>query len=143
MRKISDALTDPDFAKAVLALRLAVMFMHSRIEVDLDEMRLKMKSRIELETRRDWIAQHPTVFYWMQKERECWGEVGVDFSIKTGALLVDVPPGDPARHPVHLSSPIVIHRGAAAIHRKQRDIRPCIHYLDPVAENKKPDLQQE
>ena len=58
LRKINGALTDPDFANAVPALRLAVMFMHSRIIL---------------------------VSYWMQEKRECWDEVGVDFSIKTSA----------------------------------------------------------
>lgn len=85
LRKVHAALNDADFAKAVLALRLAVMFMHSRIEVDLGELRLKMKNRIELEIKRDWVAQHPTVSYWMGKEKECWNEVGVDFTIRTAA----------------------------------------------------------
>jgi exopolyphosphatase/guanosine-5'-triphosphate,3'-diphosphate pyrophosphatase len=83
LRKISDALLEPDFAKAVLALRLAVMFLHSRIEVDLDELRLKMKSKIELDIKRDWIEDHPTASYWMAKEQEFWREIGVDFAIRT------------------------------------------------------------
>jgi exopolyphosphatase/guanosine-5'-triphosphate,3'-diphosphate pyrophosphatase len=83
LRKVSDALLDPDFAKAVLALRMAIMFMHSRIEVDFSELRLRMKSRIELEIKGDWISQHPTVSYWMGKEQEWWSEVGVDFILKS------------------------------------------------------------
>ncbi|HWW07681.1 Ppx/GppA phosphatase family protein [Collimonas sp.] len=82
LRKISDALLDPDFSKAVLALRLAVMFLHSRIEVDLDELRLKMKSKIELDIKRDWIEDHPTATYWMTKEQDWWREIGVDFAIR-------------------------------------------------------------
>ncbi|MDC8756193.1 Ppx/GppA phosphatase family protein [Janthinobacterium fluminis] len=85
LRKISDALTDPDFAKAVLALRLAILFMHARIEADYSELRLRMKSRIELEIKRDWVAHHPTVSFWMEKEQELWDEVGVDFSIRASA----------------------------------------------------------
>lgn len=83
LRKVSDALADPDFAKAVLALRLAVMFMHSRIDEGLDDLRLKMKNKIEIEIRRDLVNQHPTVSYWMEKEKEWWDEVGVDFMIRT------------------------------------------------------------
>ena len=83
LRKVGDALSNPDFAKAVLALRLAVMFMHSRIEVNLNELRLKMKNRIELEIKGGWLSEHPTVSYWMEKECDLWREVGVDFSIKT------------------------------------------------------------
>jgi exopolyphosphatase/guanosine-5'-triphosphate,3'-diphosphate pyrophosphatase len=82
LRKLGDALMDPDFAKAVLALRLSVMFMHSRIDVTLDGLRLRMKSRIDVEIRRDLIADHPTVSYWMQKETESWLEVGTEFTMK-------------------------------------------------------------
>jgi exopolyphosphatase/guanosine-5'-triphosphate,3'-diphosphate pyrophosphatase len=82
LRKIGEVLDDADFAKALLALRLAVMFMHSHITLDFNEIRLKMKNRIELEIKRDWVRNHPTVSYWMQKEQEWWGGVGVDFSIR-------------------------------------------------------------
>ncbi|HZV63554.1 MAG TPA: Ppx/GppA phosphatase family protein [Telluria sp.] len=85
LRKISEALPDPDFAKAVLALRLAVLLMHARIEPDFSELKLRMKNRIELEIKRDWVAHHPTVSYWIEKEQEWWDEVGVDFSVKTSA----------------------------------------------------------
>ena len=74
-----------DFAKAVVALRLAILFMHSRIELDFRELKLRMKSRIELEIRRDWVAHHPTVSYWMEKEQELWDEVGFDFSIRANS----------------------------------------------------------
>lgn len=85
LRKVAEALTDSDFAKAVLALRLAILFMHSRIEFDFSQLRLRMKSRIELEMKREIVAHHPTVSFWMEKEQELWDEVGVDFSIKANA----------------------------------------------------------
>jgi exopolyphosphatase/guanosine-5'-triphosphate,3'-diphosphate pyrophosphatase len=85
LRKVSEALADIDLAKAILALRLAVMFMHSRIEVNLDELRLRMKSKIDLEIRSGWFMHHPTVSFWMEKEKECWNEVGIDFTIKINA----------------------------------------------------------
>ena len=84
LRKLGDTLDDPDFAKAVLALRLATIFLHSRIDEDVGGMRLKMKSRIELELKRDWIEKHPTLSYWIEKERECWDEIGVEMSVKAG-----------------------------------------------------------
>lgn len=83
LRKVEQALGELDFAKAVLALRMAVMFMHSRIEIDLSELRLRMRGRIELEIKRDWVAEHPTVWYWMERERECWAQIGVDFAVRT------------------------------------------------------------
>lgn len=82
LRKISESLLDADFSKAVLALRLAVMFLHSRIEVNLEELRVKMKSKIELDIKREWVDDHPTASYWMEKEREWWREIGVEFAIK-------------------------------------------------------------
>ena len=53
LRKINDALNEPDYAKAVLALRLAVMFLHSRIEINFDELRLRMKGKIELDIKKE------------------------------------------------------------------------------------------
>ena len=85
LRKVGDSLAEPDFAKAVLALRLAILFMHARIEADFSELRLRMKNRIELEIKRDWVAHHPTVSFWIEKEQELWDEVGVDFSIRANA----------------------------------------------------------
>jgi len=82
LRKVADNLVDGNFAKAVLALRLAVMFMHARLHIGSDEIRLKMKNRIELEIHKERVTEHPTVSYWMEKEKECWNEVGIDFSIK-------------------------------------------------------------
>ncbi|MES2263207.1 MAG: Ppx/GppA phosphatase family protein [Pseudomonadota bacterium] len=82
LRKVGESLTEPDFAKAVVALRLAILFMHARIELDFNQLKLRMKNRIELEIRREWVTHHPTVSYWMEKEQELWDEVGVDFSIR-------------------------------------------------------------
>ncbi|MET0264674.1 MAG: Ppx/GppA phosphatase family protein [Duganella sp.] len=82
LRKISDWLEEADFAKAVVAFRLAVLFMHSRIDIDFSKLRLRMKNRIELEFPRAWVADHPTLSYWLEKEQEHWDEVGVDFSIR-------------------------------------------------------------
>ena len=87
LRKIGTLLDEPDFAKALLALRLAVMFMHSHIALELgalslQQFRLKMKNRIELDIKHAWIADHPTVSYWMQKEQEWWRDVGVEFVIR-------------------------------------------------------------
>lgn len=83
LRKVNEGLGDPDFAKAVLALRLAVTLMHSRIDADVDQLRLKMKSRIELELKREWLDRHPTLSYGIEKEVAWWKEIGVDFSVKS------------------------------------------------------------
>jgi exopolyphosphatase/guanosine-5'-triphosphate,3'-diphosphate pyrophosphatase len=83
LRKVAEALEEPDFAKAVLSLRIAVLLMHARMEAGAGELRLRMKSRIELEIRKDWLAGHPTLAVWIEKEQEWWDEAGVDFSLKT------------------------------------------------------------
>lgn len=82
LRKLNGMLADSDFAKAVLALRLAVMVMHSRIDVLADELRIKMKSKIEVEIRHDWIGKHPTLAYWIEKEQEWWNETGIQFVVR-------------------------------------------------------------
>ncbi|MGC4243801.1 MAG: Ppx/GppA phosphatase family protein [Herbaspirillum sp.] len=82
LKKISEMLADVDFAKAVLALRLAVMFRHAHITLDLEKVRVKLKSRIDLEIRRDYIKEHPSISFWFQKEQEWWAGIGVDFAVK-------------------------------------------------------------
>lgn len=85
LRKVADALAEPDFAKAVLALRMAILLMHARMVAGPGDLKLRMKSRIELEIRRDWLAGHPTLAFWFEKEQEWWDEVDIDFSVKTFA----------------------------------------------------------
>ncbi len=82
LRKVSEALIDADFAKAVLALRLAIMFMHCRLKIDFSQLRLKMKNKIECEMKQDRIADHPTLSFWLEKEQAWWKEVGVEFVVR-------------------------------------------------------------
>ena len=82
LKKISEQLGNLDFAKAVLALRVAIMLMHARIPVDLVHIRLKMKSRGEIEIRHDLSARHPTIAYWMEKEQEWWAAVGTTMTLR-------------------------------------------------------------
>ncbi|GIZ54004.1 Ppx/GppA phosphatase family protein [Noviherbaspirillum aridicola] len=83
LRKVADALEDGDRARAILALRLATMFMHSRIDGDISDMRLRMKKGIELELKRAWLQRHPTVGVWIDKERAAWDEAGYGFQLRT------------------------------------------------------------
>jgi exopolyphosphatase/guanosine-5'-triphosphate,3'-diphosphate pyrophosphatase len=85
LRKVAESLAEPDFAKAVLALRMAVLLMHARMEAGTGDLKLRMKQRIELEIGRDWMAGHPTLAFWIEKEQEWWDDVGIDFSVKTFA----------------------------------------------------------
>ena len=85
LRKVAESLTEPDFAKAVLALRMAILLMHTRMEAGPGELKLRMKSRIELEVGREWLASHPTLAFWIEKEQQWWDEVEVDFSVRPTA----------------------------------------------------------
>jgi exopolyphosphatase/guanosine-5'-triphosphate,3'-diphosphate pyrophosphatase len=84
LRKAGEALNQPDMAKAVLALRLAVLFMHSRTPIDADALGIRMKGRIELEVPRQWAQEHPSVACWLDKERDAWEEVEIDFAVRSG-----------------------------------------------------------
>jgi exopolyphosphatase/guanosine-5'-triphosphate,3'-diphosphate pyrophosphatase len=81
LRKVRETLGTPDLARAVLAMRLAAVFMHARVDGDLDDLRLRMKNRIEIDTPRGWLKQHPTVAAWFEKEAAAWAEVGVGFQV--------------------------------------------------------------
>ncbi|WP_338771915.1 Ppx/GppA phosphatase family protein [Massilia sp. METH4] len=85
LRKVEEFLADPDFARAVVALRLAIVFMHARITVAEAQPKLRMKNRIELELPRALVSGHPTLSYWIEKEQEHWDEVGVDLGLRTGS----------------------------------------------------------
>jgi exopolyphosphatase/guanosine-5'-triphosphate,3'-diphosphate pyrophosphatase len=84
LRKVREALGEPDLARSVLALRLAAVFMHARVDDQLDGLRLRMKNRIEIEVPRGWLVQHPTVAAWFDKEAAAWAEVGVGFQVGEG-----------------------------------------------------------
>jgi exopolyphosphatase/guanosine-5'-triphosphate,3'-diphosphate pyrophosphatase len=81
LRKVREELGAPDLARAVLAMRLAAVFMHARVDGDLDGLKMRMKNRIEIDTPRGWLRQHPTVASWFDKEAAAWGEVGVGFQV--------------------------------------------------------------
>ena len=82
LRKISQALADPDFAKAILALRLGIIFMHARLDPAIEHVRLRLKSHIDLELPKKTLADHPTLSYWLTKEQGAWEDIGVEFNVK-------------------------------------------------------------
>lgn len=82
LRKLGDALADPDFACAVLALRLATVLMHAHEADAAHQLRLQMKNRIELAVPSDLLKQHPTLSWWLAREKGEWEEVGLQFLVK-------------------------------------------------------------
>ena len=83
LRKLGDAVKDLQLMKAVLAFRLAILFMHARLDVHGSSLRLKMKGRIELVIEQTWLTDHPTLRYWLGKESDHWKEIGMAFSVET------------------------------------------------------------
>lgn len=84
LRKIRESLDDAGLARAVLALRMAVVCMHARADADLGGVKLRMKprmegTRIEIELPAELLEKHPTLAPWLEKEEGAWGEVGVSF----------------------------------------------------------------
>ncbi len=82
LRKVQDALSEIEIAKAVLALRLGTLFMHARIDPAIEPTRVKLRTRIELEVPRQMLATHPTLSYWFSKEQAAWEDVGSSFLLR-------------------------------------------------------------
>lgn len=82
LRKVSHILNNVNFTKAVLALRLGIIFMHARLDPGPERVRVKFKSKIELEIPLKSINAHPTLSYWLTKEQGLWEEIGIDFNIR-------------------------------------------------------------
>ena len=83
LRKISQIQKEPDLTKAILALRMAIIFMHARLDPEAERARLRFKSRIEFEISKKTMTDHPTLSYWLSKEQGAWDEIGFEFGIKT------------------------------------------------------------
>jgi exopolyphosphatase/guanosine-5'-triphosphate,3'-diphosphate pyrophosphatase len=82
LRKVSETIADTDLAKAVLALRLGIILMHARINPAEEEIKLRMRQRIDLELPKGTLSAHPTLAYWLGKEQASWEEVGIDFLVR-------------------------------------------------------------
>jgi exopolyphosphatase/guanosine-5'-triphosphate,3'-diphosphate pyrophosphatase len=82
LRKVPDAVAEPDLARAILSLRLGIVFMHARIDPAIEETRLRMRTRIDLEVGKHILSAHPTLSYWIAKEQAAWAEAGLQFNLR-------------------------------------------------------------
>lgn len=82
LRKVPDAVAEPEVCKAMLALRLGIVFMHARIDPAIESVRLRKGQRIEIEVGRHLTSAHPTLAYWLAKEQSAWEEAGVPFVVR-------------------------------------------------------------
>lgn len=82
LHKVADAVVLPDLAKAILALRLGILFSHSKIDLSEQPVRLKMRQRIELELPAAIARKYPTLGYWLSKEEAAWSEIDIAMMVK-------------------------------------------------------------
>lgn len=83
LRKVDEAVALPDLAKAILALRLGILFSHSRIDIRDQAVRLRLRQRIDLDIPASLLKKHPTLSHWLNKEQAVWAEVGTVMQIKS------------------------------------------------------------
>ncbi|MCL1886829.1 MAG: Ppx/GppA family phosphatase [Betaproteobacteria bacterium] len=82
LRKLNGIFDNPDAVKAILAIRLAVMFMHSRVNMEMDEIHFRIRKGIEVTLPRKWLKQYQTLSYWLGRERNWWEEIGIPLLVR-------------------------------------------------------------
>jgi len=83
LRKVSEAIALPDLAKAILALRLGILFSHSRIDLNEHTLRLKLRQKIDLDLPAQIVRKHPTLTHWLTKEEAAWAELDIPMTIRS------------------------------------------------------------
>jgi len=82
LRKVAEALADPELVGKILALRLAVVLCHARRGVELPAWTLRSGRTIELGLGRQWIDAHPLTRHLLDEEAQHWERVGTRFTVK-------------------------------------------------------------
>ena len=85
LRKVEDALSDLEVARAILALRLGIVFMHARLDPAIEPVTLTLRTRITIDVGARLMANHPTLAYWLSKEKIAWEEMGWQFVVRTAS----------------------------------------------------------
>ncbi len=83
LKKLNGIMTVPDAIKAVLALRLAVMFQHARVSFKPEKIRVRVKSRLDVTLPKEWLNLYPTLLYWLERECDWWEDVGMTLTVRT------------------------------------------------------------
>jgi len=77
LRKLDDALTDAEFVRALLALRLAIIFCHAREDRPVTAPRLTRRgTQFTLRLPRGWAAAHPRTRFLLDEEAAQWARSG-------------------------------------------------------------------
>ncbi len=83
LKKLNGIMTVPDATKAVLALRLAVMFQHAKVSFKPEKIRVRVKSRLDVTIPKEWLNLYPTLLYWLERECDWWQDVGMALTVRT------------------------------------------------------------
>ena len=81
LRKMKEQLDDVEFARAQLALRLAVLMLHARIDDSAPAVKVRMKAKIEIGISLELAARYPMLQNLLEKEKDCWGEVNMPATV--------------------------------------------------------------
>jgi exopolyphosphatase / guanosine-5'-triphosphate,3'-diphosphate pyrophosphatase len=82
LTKVSEAIALPDLAKAILALRLGILFSHARIDLNEHAIRLKMRQKIDLDLPAQIARKHPTLIHWLVKEETAWSDLDILMTVR-------------------------------------------------------------
>jgi exopolyphosphatase/guanosine-5'-triphosphate,3'-diphosphate pyrophosphatase len=82
LRKVVDALWEPERAARLLALRLAVVLHHARREVPLPHWRLRARRTFELALDHRWLERHPLTHHLLDEEAQHWARVGITLTLR-------------------------------------------------------------
>ena len=84
LHKVGDVLDDLDAMKAVLALRLAVMFHHAKVGFRQERLKVSVDdSGINVTMPGEWLGQYETLRFWLDREAEFWQGIGRRFGVGT------------------------------------------------------------
>ncbi len=82
LKKINSIMATPDAVKAVLALRLAVVFQHAKVNFKADRIKVTVGDRIDIALPKAWLDNHETLLFWLEHECDFWADVGITLTIK-------------------------------------------------------------
>ena len=82
LRKMNEITADPDALKAVLAIRLATIFLRSGAPVSLDDIGIRIGRQIEITMPKRWLKRYETLSYWLGRERNWWTRISIPFVIR-------------------------------------------------------------
>ena len=82
LKKVTEALSLPDLAKAILSLRLGILFSHSRIDLSEELVSVRIRHKIEIDIPATMLRKHPTLAHWLQKEQVAWSEVDWPMAVR-------------------------------------------------------------